>query len=104
MDKFDPNLVLVNVNKLKHYQVFDDEAQITWGPKPIYWGGRCDVDFNNKEEDNDGKLIYMVQIQHIKEGCNTIEDSYSVKVDLDDIHFIWRYMAVGGVIFQIMKP
>ncbi len=28
VDKFDPNLILVNVNKLKHYQFFDDEAQI----------------------------------------------------------------------------
>ncbi len=104
VDKFDPNLILVNVNKLKPYQFFDDEAHITWGPKPIYWGGHCDVDFNNKEKDNDGKLVYMVQIQHIKERCKTIENSYSIKVDLDDIHFIWRYMALGGATFQIMKP
>jgi hypothetical protein len=29
VDKFDPNLILVNVNKLKPCQFFDDEAQIT---------------------------------------------------------------------------
>jgi hypothetical protein len=46
----------------------------------------------------------MVQIQHIKEGCKATEDLYFVKVDLDDIHFIWRYMAVGGATFQIIKP
>jgi hypothetical protein len=93
-------LKLVNVNKLKPCEFFDDEAQIAWGPKPIYWGGCCDVDFKNNEEDNDEKLVYMVQVQHIKKGCKAIEDLYSVKVELDDIHFIWHYMAIGGANFK----
>jgi hypothetical protein len=39
LGKFDPNLVLVNVNKLKPYQFLDEEAQITNGPEPMYWEG-----------------------------------------------------------------
>jgi hypothetical protein len=46
----------------------------------------------------------MLQIQHIKKRCKAIEDSYSIKVDVDDTHFILRYMAIGGATFQIMKP
>jgi hypothetical protein len=50
MDKFDPNLVLVNVNKLKPYQILDDEAQTIDCPKPIYWEGQKDVDLMIKKK------------------------------------------------------
>ncbi len=36
MDKFHPNLVLVNIKKFKPYQFLDDEAQTIDGPWPIY--------------------------------------------------------------------
>ncbi len=36
LDKFDPNHVLVNVNKLKPYQFLDDEAQTTNRLIPMY--------------------------------------------------------------------
>ncbi len=48
MDKFRPNLVLVNINKLKPYQFLDDEAQTTNGPWPIYWEGQCGANVNDK--------------------------------------------------------
>jgi hypothetical protein len=38
MDKFDPNLVLANINKLKPYRFLDDEAHTIDGPQPIYLG------------------------------------------------------------------
>ncbi len=36
LNKFDPNNVLVNVNKLKTYQFLDDEAQTTNRLIPMY--------------------------------------------------------------------
>jgi hypothetical protein len=39
MDKFDPNSILANINKLKPYQFMDDETHTIDGPQPIYWEG-----------------------------------------------------------------
>jgi hypothetical protein len=60
MDKFHPNLVLVNINKLKPYPFLDHEAETTNGPWPIYWEGQGDANLNDKEEDNNEEPIYMV--------------------------------------------
>jgi hypothetical protein len=48
MDKFDPNHILTNINKLKPYKVFDDGAQTIDGPQLVYWEGQGDVDVNDK--------------------------------------------------------
>lgn len=60
MNLFYPNLVLVNINKLKPYQFLDDEAQTIDDPWWIYWEGQGDANVNDKEEDNNEKLVYMV--------------------------------------------
>jgi hypothetical protein len=39
MDKFDPNPILVNVDKLKPYNFLDDEPWIIGGPRLVYWEG-----------------------------------------------------------------
>ncbi len=63
MDKFDPNPILVNVNKLKPYQFLDDKTQTVRGLKPIYWEGQGDDNVNDKEKDNDEEYVHVVQIQ-----------------------------------------
>jgi hypothetical protein len=60
MNLFYPNLLLVNINKLKPYQFLDDEAQTIDDPWRIYWEGQGDANVNDKEEDNNEKLVYMV--------------------------------------------
>jgi hypothetical protein len=50
MDKFDPNHILTNINKLKPYNFFDDEAQTIDGPQLVYWEGQGDVDVNDKKK------------------------------------------------------
>ncbi len=86
MDLFYPNLVLVNTNKLKPYQFLDDEAQTIDDPWRIYWEGQGDANVNDKEEDNNEKLVYMVQINQIASKTNTMKvDTFFVRVDVHDI-------------------
>jgi hypothetical protein len=37
LDKFDLNHVLINVNKLKPYQILNEKAQTTYQPESFYW-------------------------------------------------------------------
>jgi hypothetical protein len=60
MDKFDPNLVFANINKLKPYQFLDDETHIIDGPQLVYWEGQGDANVNDEKKDNNEKPIYVV--------------------------------------------
>jgi hypothetical protein len=50
MDKFDPNHILTNINKLKPYKFLDDETKTIDGPQVVYWEGQGDVDVNDKKK------------------------------------------------------
>ncbi len=60
LDKFDPNLMLVNVNKLKPYQFLDEEAQITNQLELVYWEGHKDIEMDNKHDNHQDGSIFVV--------------------------------------------
>ncbi len=60
LNKFDPNHVLVNVNKLKPYQFLDDETQTTNRLILMYWEGQKDIEMDNKDENYHEELVSMV--------------------------------------------
>jgi len=60
LDKFDPNHVLVNVNKLKPYQFLDEKTQITYWPEPMYWDQPKDIRMDDKEDECLDKFVFMV--------------------------------------------
>ncbi len=62
LDKFDPNIVLVNVNKLKPYQFLDEKAHITNRPEPMYWEGQKGIKMDDKEDEHLDEYVFMVHI------------------------------------------
>ncbi len=71
LDKFDPNPILVNVNKLKPYEFLDEKAQTTDWPKPVYWDRQKDIEMNDKEDEHLDKSMFMVQCYQTMELlCN----------------------------------
>jgi len=86
LDKFDPNLVLVNVNKLKPYHFLDEEGQTTNRPKPIYWEGQRDIKMDDKENKHLDEFVFMVQMVPI-DGTFMQHTTYvPMKVKLDEKH------------------
>ncbi len=66
-------------------EFLDGEAQTTDGPWPIYWEGQGDANVNDKEEDNNEKLVYMVYINEIAKKYTMKVDTFFVRVGVDDI-------------------
>jgi hypothetical protein len=60
--KFDPNLVLVNVSKLKPYQFLDEKTQTTNQPEPMYWEGQINIKMDDKEDEHLDEYVFMVQM------------------------------------------
>ncbi len=60
LDKFDPNPILVNVNKLKPYRFLDEETQTTYRPKPTYWDGQKDIRMDDEEDEHLDESMFMV--------------------------------------------
>jgi len=58
--KFHPDLMLVNVNKLKPYQILDEKAQITYRLEPIYLEGQKDIEMDDKDKDPHDESIFVV--------------------------------------------
>ncbi len=79
LDKFDPNLVLVNVNKLKPYQFLDEEAQTTNRLEPMYWEGQKDIEMDDKEDEHMDESMFMVQMVPI-DGTSMQHMTYVIKV------------------------
>jgi hypothetical protein len=81
LDKFDPNLVLVNVNKLKPYHFLDEEGQTTNQPK-----GQRDIKMDDKENEHLDEFVFMVQMVPI-DGTFMQHTTYvPMKVKLDKKH------------------
>jgi hypothetical protein len=49
MDKFDPNLILVNVNKLMLHQFLEDEVKSLGCPTLVYWEKQGDIFVDDEE-------------------------------------------------------
>ncbi len=84
MDKFDPNHILTNINKLKPYKFLDDETKTIDGPQVVYWEGQGDVDVNDKKKQQWKTSlcgIEWVDRRRIQDESGHI----IVKVDVDDI-------------------
>lgn len=62
IDKLDPNLVHVNVNKLKPFQLLEDEVQSAGYPTPLYWERQGDVFVENTKVDSDEEVVPIVSI------------------------------------------
>jgi hypothetical protein len=60
IEKFETNLVLVNVNKLKPYKYMESEVQKQEQQMPIYWeksvGGVQVENFDTEEEDENYEI------------------------------------------------
>jgi hypothetical protein len=86
LDKFDPNLVLVNVNTLKPYQFLDEEAHTTNRPKLMYWEGQKGIKMDDKEDEHLDEYVFMLQMEPI-DGTFMQHMTYvPMKVKLDDKH------------------
>ncbi len=59
LNKFDPNLMLVNVNKLKPYQFLDEET-LTIRPKLVYWEGQIYIEMDDKDNEHQDEFMFMV--------------------------------------------
>ncbi len=69
IEKFDANLVLVNVNKLKPYRYMEFEIQKQKQQMPIYWEqSACGVQVENfdMEEDNQGYEIHKPHMKNVE--------------------------------------
>jgi hypothetical protein len=60
LDKFNSNLMLVNVNKLKPYQFLDEKTHTTNWPKPMYWEGQKDIKMDDKDNEHPDEYVFMV--------------------------------------------
>jgi hypothetical protein len=63
IDKLDPNPILVNVNKLKPFQLLEYEVQSVGYPTPLYWERQGDVSIENKKVDSDEEVVPIVSTQ-----------------------------------------
>jgi hypothetical protein len=63
IDKLDPNPVHVNVNKLKPFQLLEDEVRSARYPTPLYWERQGDVFVENKKVDSDEEVVSIVSAQ-----------------------------------------
>ncbi len=52
LDNFDPNFMLVNVNKLKTYQFLDEETQTIDRSKLLYWEGQKYIEMDYKDDEH----------------------------------------------------
>ncbi len=84
LNKFDPNLVFINVNKLKPCQFLNEEAYTIDRPKPIYLERQKDTNVDNKDQYYHEKLVSTVQIAHIDEKSKTQGETFSMIMDVDD--------------------
>jgi len=63
IDKLDPNPILVNVNKLKPFQLLEDEVQSVGYPTHLYWERQGDDSIENKKGDSDEEVVPIVLTQ-----------------------------------------
>lgn len=63
IDKLDPNPVLVNVNKLKPFQLLEDEVQSIGYPTPLNWERQGDDSIENKKVDSDEEVVPIMLTQ-----------------------------------------
>ncbi len=63
IDKLDRNPIHVNVNKLKPFQLLEDEVQSAGYPTTMYWERQGDVFVENKKVDNDEEVVPIVSTQ-----------------------------------------
>ncbi len=84
LDKFDPNLMLVNVNKLKPYQFLDEEAQITNQLELVYWEGQKDIEMDSKDDNHQDGSIFVVQMVPIDGKSMQQMTKLFVEANLDE--------------------
>jgi hypothetical protein len=51
LDKFDPNLMLINVNKLRPY-FLDEKTQFIDKFEPMYWEGQKDTKMDDQDNNH----------------------------------------------------
>ncbi len=60
LDKFDPNFMLVDVNKLKPYQFLDEETWTIDRRKLVYWEGQKYIEMDDKDDKHQDEFLFMV--------------------------------------------
>ncbi len=90
LDKFDPNLILINVNKLKPYQFLDEKTHIVDRLKPMYQDEQKYIRMDDKEDEHLDESMFMIQMvlnngTFMQQIINVL-----VKVKLDEKHSVIR--------------
>jgi len=77
LDKFDLNLILVNVNNLKPYQFLDEEAHTINKVEPMYWEGHKYIKMDDKDDEYLEEFVFMVHMVPFNWNFYVIDDYHS---------------------------
>ncbi len=86
LNKFDPNLIFINVNKLKPYQFLDEKVHIADWLKPMYWDEQKDIRMDDKEDEHLDESMFMIYMVLNNETFMQQIINVLVKVKLDEKH------------------